>query len=76
MSLYRRGSVWWYKFRFNGQVIRESSKSCSKTVARSAEHARRRRLEESWGGIVRRSLPSIFSVAAGKWLESRLAHVA
>jgi hypothetical protein len=34
MSLYKRGDVWWYKFRFAGQVVRESSKSESKTVAR------------------------------------------
>ena len=31
MSVYRRGDVWWYKFRFAGQMIRESSKSESKT---------------------------------------------
>jgi hypothetical protein len=27
MSLYKRGDVWWYKFWFSGQLIRESSKS-------------------------------------------------
>ena len=37
MSLYRRGDVWWYKFRFAGQMIRESSKSEGKTVAKEAE---------------------------------------
>ncbi len=47
MSLYKRGDVWWYKFRFAGQMIRESSKSESKTVAKDAERARRRELEES-----------------------------
>jgi hypothetical protein len=36
MSLYRRGDVWWYKFWFNGQLIRESSKSESKTLAKDA----------------------------------------
>ena len=48
MSVYRRGDVWWYKFRFAGQVIRESSKSESKTVAKDAERARRRELEGSF----------------------------
>ena len=24
MSVYKRGDVWWYKFRFAGQMIRES----------------------------------------------------
>jgi hypothetical protein len=33
--LYKRGKVWWFKFRFNNQVIRESSKSPSKTVAKT-----------------------------------------
>jgi len=47
MSVYKRGDVWWYKFRFAGQVIRESSKSKSRTVARAAELARRRELEQS-----------------------------
>ena len=39
VSLYKRGDVWWYKFRFAGQMIRESSKSGSKTVAKDAERA-------------------------------------
>ena len=59
MSLYKRGDVWWYKFRFAGQVIRETSKSESKTVAKEAERARRRELEESWNQIKRRKLPPL-----------------
>ncbi len=71
MSVYRRGDVWWYKFRFAGQMIRESSKSDSKTVAKEAERARRRELEESWNQIKRRKLPPLFSVAASEWLKTR-----
>jgi len=71
MSLYKRGDVWWYKFRFAGQMIRESSKSESKAVARDAERVRRRELEESWNQIKRRKLPPIFSVAAADWLKTR-----
>jgi hypothetical protein len=41
----RRHRVWWYKFYFAGQEIRESSKSTSKTVAKNAEQQRRRELE-------------------------------
>jgi hypothetical protein len=73
LSVYRRGGVWWYKFRFAGQVIRESSKSESKTVAKDAERARRRELEESWNQIKRRKLPPVFSVAATDWLRTRAA---
>jgi integrase len=71
MSVYKRGGVWWYKFRFAGQVIRESSKSESKTVAKDAERARRRELEESWNQIKRRKLPPLFSLAAADWLKTR-----
>jgi integrase len=71
MSLYKRGDVWWYKFRFAGQVIRESTKSDSKTVAKDAERARRRELEESWNQIKRRKLPPLFSVASADWLKTR-----
>ena len=71
MSLYKRGDVWWYKFRFAGQMIRESSKSESKTVAKDAERVRRRELEESWNQIKRRRLPPLFSLAAEDWLKTR-----
>jgi hypothetical protein len=33
MALYKRGDVWWFKFRFEGQVIRESAKTDSKSIA-------------------------------------------
>ena len=71
MSVYKRGDVWWYKFRFAGQMIRESSKSESKTVAKDAERVRRRELEESWNQIKRRKLPPLFSLAATDWLKTR-----
>jgi hypothetical protein len=64
-------NVWWYKFRFAGQVIRESSKSGSKTVAKDAERARRRELEENWNQIKRRKLPPLFSLAAADWIKTR-----
>jgi hypothetical protein len=42
MSLFRRGDVWWYEFWFAGRRIQESSKSPSKTIARTAEQKRKR----------------------------------
>src|SRR6202021_1235648 len=76
VSVYRRGDVWWYKFRLGGQTIRESSKSESKTVAKDAERQRRRELEESWNQIKRRKLPPLFSIASADWLKTRtnIAH--
>jgi hypothetical protein len=41
--VYKRGKVWWYKFRFEGQTIRESAKTFSKAVARDAERAKKAR---------------------------------
>jgi len=58
-------------FDLPGQMIRESSKSESKTVAKDAERVRRRELEESWNQIKRRKLPPLFSLAAADWLKTR-----
>jgi len=76
VSVYRRGDVWWYKFRFARQVIRESSKSESKTVAKDAERARRRTLEEGYNQIKRRTLPPTFERAGSTWLEGEKPHLA
>lgn len=70
MSVYRPASskVWWYDFIFEGQRVRESAKSRSKTIAKDAEKSRRRELEESYNGIKRRDRAKLFSVAADEWL--------
>ena len=75
MSVYRRGDVWWYKFRFAGQVIRESSKSESKTVAKDAERARRRELEGSFNCISKPRTAQLFSLATETWLKAKIAHL-
>jgi integrase len=76
MSIYRRGEVWWYQFRFCRQFIRESSKSTSKTVAREAERQRRRELMESFNGISKQQRAQLFNFAAATWKEGRPAHLA
>jgi len=71
MAVYRPtndSKVWWYDFIFEGQRVRESAKTRSKTLARDAERARRRELEESYNGIKRRDRARLFSVAADEWL--------
>jgi integrase len=67
--LYRRGQVWWYKFRFAGRVFRESTKTVSKTLARQAERKRHQKLEEAIHGIRKRVAPVSFSVAADDWMK-------
>jgi integrase len=63
--------VWWYKFRFNGQVIRETSRTNSRTVAREAEKARRRELELAVNRIPKRERVPLFRLAAKEWQESK-----
>ncbi len=54
MAIFPRGKIWWYKFYFAGQQIRESSKSTSKTVAKNAENQRRRELEQGFNNVQKR----------------------
>jgi integrase len=70
MSIYQPASakVWWYDFIFEGQRVRESAKTRSKTIAKDAEKARRRELEESYNGIKRRDRAKLFAIAADEWL--------
>ena len=71
MSVFKRGRVYWYKFRFNGQPIRESAKTNSKTVALEAERARRRELERSYNRIPKRERMPLFAIAAEAWLVTK-----
>ena len=67
MAIYRPTKdtkVWWYDFIFEGQRVRESSKSRSKTFAKEAERARRREMEESYHGVKRRDRAKLFAIAA------------
>jgi integrase len=71
--IYRRGKngTFWYRFRFAGRMIHESTRSASKTVAREAERQRRRELVERVNNIgKKRELPPTFAVASKRWLET------
>jgi integrase len=69
--LYKRGQIWWYKFRFGGRLFPESAKTTSKDVARRAELKRRRELEEGFHGLRKREAPQTLKVAADAWLETK-----
>src|SRR5215467_14488008 len=73
MALFRyKGSkIWTMDFHFNGQRIRESTGTCSKTVAQRIEDKRRRELEEGSAGVRKRKRPRLFSVAADEWLDMK-----
>jgi integrase len=60
--------TWWYEFHFGGQTVRESAKTRSKEIARRAQAARRRQMEEGFHGLKKRTVPKLFSVASEEWL--------
>jgi integrase len=77
VSVYKRGDVWWYKFRFANQLIRETAKTASKTVARDAEQKRRRELEEAYNGISDRRAERVLTlkqVSDGYLEEYKVRH--
>src|SRR5215471_17115425 len=51
MSIYKRGDVYWYKFMWNGKLVRESTKQGNDKTARKMEAAHRMRLAEGLVGI-------------------------
>jgi integrase len=51
MSVYKRGGVYWYEFRFQGQRYHQSTGLTNKTAARRAEAIRKAELAEGRAGI-------------------------
>ena len=74
MAVYKRGYVWWYEFAFQGQRIRQSSKSPVKAVCLQAERERRRELERGANNLEKAVKPKLFSGAVKAYLLEREAH--
>jgi hypothetical protein len=51
MAVYKRGKIWWYKFNWNGETIRESTKQTNKRTAEQMEAAKRTALAKGEVGI-------------------------
>jgi len=51
VSIYKRGEVYWYKFMWQGKVVRESTKQGNDKVARQMEAAHRTSLAKGEVGI-------------------------
>jgi hypothetical protein len=51
MSIFKRGNVYWYKFMWNGAMIRESTKQGNQNTARNIESAHRTKLANGLVGI-------------------------
>ena len=51
MAVYKRGGVWWYKFKWNSKPIRKSTKQSNKRVAEQMEAAHKTALAKGEVGI-------------------------
>jgi integrase len=51
MAVYKRGKIWWYKFTWNGEQIRESTKQSNKRNAEQIEAAQKTSLAKGEVGI-------------------------
>jgi integrase len=79
MAVFKRGKKWWYKFVWNGELIRESTKQSNKRTAEQMEAAHKASLAKGEVGIRERTpaptlkdfaqrdfLPFVRSTSAGK----------
>lgn len=71
MSLFLRGTIWWYKFQFRGQTIRESTGSTSRSLAAKAERKRHTEMEEAGNNVrTNKQRHKLFSKAARDWMAA------
>ena len=57
MAVYKRGKIWWFKFNWNGEPIRETTKQSNKRVAEQMEAAKRTELAKAEVGIKKKERP-------------------
>jgi integrase len=51
MSIFKRGRIYWYKFMWNGEMFRESTRQTNQNIARNMESAHRTSLAKGEMGI-------------------------
>lgn len=61
MAIYKRGRLYWYKFMWRGELVRESTKQGNDRVARQMEAAHRTSLAKGEVGIREKKLSPILS---------------
>jgi integrase len=67
--IYKRGKVYWYKFRWNGELVRESTKQGNDKVARQMEAAHRTSLAKGEVGIREKKAAPTFAEFCEKRFE-------
>lgn len=72
--IYKRGKFYWYKFMWQGKLVRESTKQSNDKVARQMESAHRTALAKGEVGIrERKTVPSLKEFIEKRfepWVES------
>jgi integrase len=69
MGIYKRGKVYWYRFMWQGQEVRESSKQGNDKVARNMESAHRTSLAKGEVGIREKKVAPTFKDFCEKRIE-------
>jgi integrase len=60
MAVYKRGEIWWYKFNFNTETVRKSTKQSNKRTAEQMEAAHKTQLAKGEVGIEdRQKVPTL-----------------
>src|SRR6516165_9923769 len=74
MAIYKRGNIYWYKFMWKGEPVRESTKQKNDRVARQMEAAHRTALAKGEVGIrEKRAAPTVAEFIAQRfepWAEA------
>jgi integrase len=69
MAVYKRGKVYWYKFTFNGELIRASTRQGNQRVAEQIEAARKTQLAKGEVGIKdRKPCPTLGAFAENHFI--------
>jgi integrase len=76
--IYKRGNVYWYKFQWNGKMVRESTKQGNDKVARQMEAAHRTSLAKGEVGIRdKKVIPTLKNFCVQRvepWAKSTFQH--
>src|SRR5207302_7289909 len=75
--IYKRGKVYWYKFQWNGRLVRESTKQGNDKVARQMESAHRTSLAKGEVGLRdKKPVPTLAAFLTDRilpWAEATFA---
>ena len=70
MAVFKRGNVWWYKFVFRGQEIRQTTRQSNKRAAEQIEAVHKTRLAKGEVGIQERGPVPALKVFAPRFMEA------